>query len=268
MANFIIQTNNGTLGDGDDTITEIVQDNGGNGNEPPTVNDAAFTVPEDASAGTDVGQVEAEDDGTVEAFDITNGNADVDGDDNNAFAIDDSGQITVADADDLVADSDNDPFSLSVTATDDEGATSDPATVEVDIESVGDTGLPPLDQEEVDAGTDGSDNINGDQDGATLSGGAGTDRFQFDNIVNDQGDPQQQSVTIDDFAEGEQLFFEGGFSSGDIAVENQSATDGQVVLGIRNTDITITGLSEQDDGSILGVSGFEDVFGDQALGFA
>lgn len=258
----------------DSTATVTIEDDDGGANNPTFGNaGSSFTVAEDATDGTDVGVVQASDNGSVEEFAITGGNTDVDGDDNDAFAIDNNGQISVNDADDLVADGDSDPFSLTVQVTDNQGNTAT-ASYEVDVTPADDNGggLPDLPGNggpaEVDQGTGEPENINGDQDGATLSGGAGTDRIIFDNVVNDQGDPQAQSVTIDDFAQGEQLFFEGGFSSGDISVENQSATDGQVVLGIRNTDITITGLSEQDDGSILGVTGFENVFGDQALAFA
>lgn len=121
--------------------------------------------------------------------------------------------------------------------------------------------------DEVTNGTANSDNIDGDKDNQTLSGDAGIDRFIFNNLVNDQGNPVDQEVTINDFTEGEQLFFEGGFSQEDVTINN-SDTDGEVTLQISNTDITITGLSDQDDNQVLNSSEFEEVFGDQALEFA
>ncbi|PSO48866.1 MAG: hypothetical protein BRC33_08480 [Cyanobacteria bacterium SW_9_44_58] len=217
--------------------------------------DVAFT------ASTEAGTAAAGDDFTA-----------LDGEEFTIAAGETSAEVTVdINDDDEVEDSETFDVALASDNSNVElGNSSATVTIE-DNDEEAPTGLPNLPGNggpaEVDNGTGDPDNINGDQDGATLSGGAGLDRFIFDNIVNNQGDPQAQSVTIDDFEEGEQLFFEGGFSAGDIAVDNQ-AVDGEVTLGIRNTDITITGLSDQDDGNILGVSGFEDVFGDQALAFA
>jgi len=125
----------------------------------------------------------------------------------------------------------------------------------------GGTGLPPVDQAEVASGTPGADNIDGDQNGATLSGGAGLDRFVFDSVM------QNQQVTLDDFEAGEALRFEGGFTEGDLTVSNGTFGDDQLVLNINATEITLTNLDPADDGQIFSPASFTDVFGSQALDF-
>lgn len=135
-----------------------------------------------------------------------------------------------------------------------------------------DATLPPLPNqggpEEVTAGTAESDNIDGDQDGQTLNGGAGIDRFIFDNLVDEEGNAQTQEVTLGDFTEGEQILFEGNFNAGDLNIENVENADGEVTLQIQNTDIILTGLSTEDDQSIFSSDNFQEVFGEQALEFA
>jgi len=125
----------------------------------------------------------------------------------------------------------------------------------------GGTGLPPVDQAEVASGTPGADNIDGDQNGATLSGGAGLDRFVFDSVM------QNQQVTLDDFEAGEALRFEGGFTEGDLTVSNGTFGDDQLMLNINATEITLTNLDPADDGQIFSPASFTDVFGSQALDF-
>lgn len=121
---------------------------------------------------------------------------------------------------------------------------------------------------EVDVGTASGDNINGDQDNQTLSGESGLDRFIFDEILNNQGEPQLQSVTIDDLTVGEQLFFEGGFSEGDLNFLNDGLTDSTATIQIRGTEITLTNLSNDQDASVVGVPAFEAEFGNQVIEFA
>jgi len=123
-------------------------------------------------------------------------------------------------------------------------------------------GLPPLSAAEVSQGTAASDNIDGDQDGATLSGGAGTDRFIFDGLN------QSRQVTIADFEADEAIRFEGGFQVGDLNIANDDPADGGLELTIGATVITLNNLTPADDGPIFNANSFQDVFGSQALDFA
>ena len=121
---------------------------------------------------------------------------------------------------------------------------------------------PPLDQAEVTQGTAGADNIDGDQDGATLNGGDGTDRFVFDSVSS------QQDVVITDFQVGESLRFEGAFSQGDVGITNEDFGDGAIGVSINATRITLTGLDQAEDGQIFNADTLIGIFGDQALDFA
>jgi len=121
--------------------------------------------------------------------------------------------------------------------------------------------LPPLPpaQGEVNDGTAGSDNIDGDQPGETLSGGDSLDRFIFDQVTNNQ------AVTIDDFVMGEQLRFEGNFEIGDLNVSNPVFNNGELDLLIQGTTITLTNIS---DGNISTAQDFQNAFGANSLDFA
>ncbi len=93
-------------------------------NHPPVVTDAHFTVDTTAVNGDHVGQVVATDqDGTVNAYAIT-APADLDVNNNgvNAFAISNTGLITVLDAGDLTDANTPAAFNLTVQATDNLGA--------------------------------------------------------------------------------------------------------------------------------------------------
>lgn len=107
-------------------------------NGAPVVNDAVFNVAENSAIGTVVGTVVATDpDDDPLTFAITAGNTDVDGDGTSAFAIDDSGQITVADSGDLDFEN-TDQFNLTVEATD-SGGVSDTGAVTVNVTDVVET---------------------------------------------------------------------------------------------------------------------------------
>jgi hypothetical protein len=104
-------------------------------NQPPTVGDIALTVSENASEGTEVGEVTLNDpDGTVTDVTITAGNRDLDEDGQPAFEIDNTGQITVNDPGELqnTLDPANAPFDLTVQVTDNDGETAS-ASVRVNV---------------------------------------------------------------------------------------------------------------------------------------
>jgi len=101
-------------------------------NEKPTVDDAVFSLVEDATNGDHVGAVSASDPdaGDSPTYAITSGNTD------GAFTINPStGEITVANESALNAA--NDPFELTVEVTDD-GALTDTAAVTITLENVND----------------------------------------------------------------------------------------------------------------------------------
>ena len=120
----------------------------GPANQPPSISAQSFTVVEDGSGGPF--QVDASDaDGSIASYAITGGN-DPDGNGTDAFAIDDSGELTVADAGELT-DGEDDPYTLDVEVTDDDGATTS-ASVTVNIDSA----IQTVDLSDGDAtGTDG-----------------------------------------------------------------------------------------------------------------
>jgi hypothetical protein len=92
--------------------------------QPPVVRDATFSVEESAPADTEVGTVQARSpDGSIEAFAITAGNVDTDGDGELAFAINNTGLITVNDSDEITDA--NAPFALTVSVEDNFGASAD-----------------------------------------------------------------------------------------------------------------------------------------------
>ncbi|WP_143006213.1 Ig-like domain-containing protein [Limimonas halophila] len=153
--------------------------------------------------------------------------------------------------------------------------TFDPGSVPLDADDIsalagagGSTGLPERPPSQggrgptvVQAGTAESDNINGNQD-ATISGNGGEDRF----IVNQE----DTAVTIDDFANGDQVFFGDGLTEGDISVTNGSFGDGELQLAGGQASVTLTNLADDED-VILNPgdsdTGFQGVFGDDALAF-
>jgi hypothetical protein len=135
----------------------------------------------------------------------------------------------------------------------------DPTAVMLDASDpskFGGEGLPPVSQAETSAGTSGSDNIDADQPGTTLSGGGGDDRFIFDNVAGNTAGP----ITIDDFANGEQLRFEGGFQVSDLTVSNTSLGDGILDLNIGGTTLTLTNLDPALEGVVFNASSFENAF--------
>jgi len=144
MANLIIETNDGVLGNGDDTITEIVDDdNGDNGNgddnQSPTVAaDQTVSFQENAQAGDEIGTIDASDsDGNIASLEITSSSGDIA--DYVNIASDGTVSLTEAGAnDEAFNDFETDPnsFTATVEATDDDGAT---ASEEVSFELTNDT---------------------------------------------------------------------------------------------------------------------------------
>ncbi len=122
--------------------------------------------------------------------------------------------------------------------------------------------LAPIDQAEVTVGTAVSDNIDADQGGATVSGGAGVDRF----IISRPD--LTQFVTIDDFSNGEQLRFVGDFIAGDVNVRNTNASDGLVEFALFRTVVTLSNLAPEIDATIFSTDSFLAALGDDALFFA
>jgi len=124
----------------------------------------------------------------------------------------------------------------------------------------GSTGFPALPANggpsAVQTGTADSENINANQD-ATISGAGGEDRFVVDtnNTAN---------LTIDDFADGDQVFFNVDQAS-DISVNNVDFNDGEVTLVSGQASVTLTNLGDAD-GQIFDVGSFESVFGDRGIG--
>ncbi|SDG40443.1 hypothetical protein SAMN05216241_1117 [Limimonas halophila] len=74
-------------------------------------------------------------------------------------------------------------------------------------------------------------------------------------------------MTIDDFDTGDQLFFQGGLTDGDVGVTNPSFTDGVVQLSGGETEVTLTSIGSADQ-QIFNASQFVETFGQDALGFA
>ncbi len=114
---------------------------------------------------------------------------------------------------------------------------------------------------EVRNGTDAGDNIDADQSGAVLSGNAGEDRFLFSDAAT------SQEVTIDDFEDGDQLFFGGGFQEGGVGIQNVNLDDDAMTVSVAGTTVNLENLPEADNVPIVSPSSFESAFLD-ALAFA
>ncbi|SDG16155.1 hypothetical protein SAMN05216241_10661 [Limimonas halophila] len=127
-----------------------------------------------------------------------------------------------------------------------------------------DGGLPPVPAATgrglVHTGTPAADLIEGNQDGGTIAGNGGSDRFVFDN------DPT--GVTITDFAVDDQLFLTGGRTAADISIGNGDRADGDVqVFAGENTQVTLSNIDPARDDAVSDLASFRDVFGERALGF-
>jgi len=109
------------------------------------------------------------------------------------------------------------------------------------------------------SGTTASENVDGNQGAATLSGVDGDDRFIFNQ--------ESTAVTIDDFATGDQLLFTDGLTEGDVAVSNTAFDDGEVTLEAGTVSVSLTNLSAVDE-QIFDTGSFASEFGGDALGFA
>jgi len=111
--------------------------------------------------------------------------------------------------------------------------------------------------------TELSENIDADQDGFTISGGGGYDRFVFSDPDN------TQDVTIEDFSDGDQLYFDGNFVNADVSVINADTNDDALTIGVAGTQVELINLPSADDVPILGTTSFEDEFStNDALNFA
>ncbi|MCP3880985.1 MAG: hypothetical protein GY701_21695, partial [Sulfitobacter sp.] len=150
------------------------------GNDRPEAQDAAFTLPENSPASTDVGSVMAADldAGDTLTYAITEGNDDPDGDGQAAFAIDAAnGAITINDSGDL--DFETTPaYNLSVTVTD-LGGLSDSAAVTV---SLGDANDPPIPTD------DGGTGYQTDEDSGFVTG----------NVLSNDTDQDGNTLSITD----------------------------------------------------------------------
>ena len=106
---------------------EVIRDN-----QAPTISNHMFSLAENVSNGFEVGQVIAEDNVAVTAYNIVSGNT------NNAFSIDNNGLLTTAGTIDYDVISN---YTLVVQALD---ARSNSADADVTIEVIGDNQAPPL----------------------------------------------------------------------------------------------------------------------------
>ncbi len=102
-------------------------------NRPPVVNNAVFSISKTSPNGTVVGTINATDpDNNPLTYSITAGNPDTDGDTIKAFAISNTGVITVTDANDVSAETN--PFNLTIQASD--GALTDTGIATVNLNNV------------------------------------------------------------------------------------------------------------------------------------
>ncbi len=102
-------------------------------NRPPVVNDAVFSISKTSPNGTVVGTINATDpDNNPLTYSITAGNPDTDGDTTSAFAISNTGVITVTDANDVSAQTN--PFNLTIQAND--GALTDTGIATINLNNV------------------------------------------------------------------------------------------------------------------------------------
>jgi len=150
----------------------------------PTVEDATFGIKETLEAGATVGTVTASDNLAVTTLAITDGNTDVDGDGNAAFAIADDGTVTVNDADDLDFGAQS-SFTLTVEAGDDAG-NAGTGRVTVNLSSV----LVDTDGADARTGTDSADTLTLVADGTDDTFDAKSD-FARDTLDLSGLDPQQ-----------------------------------------------------------------------------
>lgn len=164
-----LDNNNLTLGD---ETSEV------GGDEPaPQLNiqDDSFSIAEDAANGDVVGTVQTS--GTVDTLAIASGNADADGDGNNAFSIAANGDITVNDTDDILDSGASEDFSLTVEATGDNGATAT-GTIAVDVTSVA----------QILSGTNGNDSLLGGGGDDTIEGSNGNDSIDGGDVNENETD--------------------------------------------------------------------------------
>ncbi|NCS44242.1 MAG: cadherin [Microcystis aeruginosa BS11-05] len=102
-------------------------------NRPPVVNDAVFSISKTSPNDTVVGTINATDpDNNPLTYSITAGNPDTDGDTIKAFAISNTGVITVTDANDVSAQTN--PFNLTIQAND--GALTDTGIATINLNNV------------------------------------------------------------------------------------------------------------------------------------
>ncbi|MCZ8189102.1 MAG: cadherin domain-containing protein [Microcystis sp. LE19-338.1B] len=102
-------------------------------NRPPVVNDAIFSISKTSPNGTVVGTINATDpDNNPLTYSITAGNPDTDGDTIKAFAISNTGVITVTDTNDVSAQTN--PFNLTIQASD--GALTDTGIATINLNNV------------------------------------------------------------------------------------------------------------------------------------
>ena len=102
-------------------------------NSPPVVNNANFSIAKTSPNGTVVGTINATDpDNNPLTYSIIAGNPDTDGDNTKAFAISNTGVITVTDANDVSAQTN--PFNLTIQASD--GSLTGTGTATVNLNNV------------------------------------------------------------------------------------------------------------------------------------
>ncbi|TRU81840.1 MAG: cadherin [Microcystis novacekii Mn_MB_F_20050700_S1] len=102
-------------------------------NSPPVVNNATFSIAKTSPNGTVVGTINATDpDNNPLTYSIIGGNPDTDNDNTKAFAISNTGVITVTDANDVSAQTN--PFNLTIQASD--GSLTGTGTATVNLNNV------------------------------------------------------------------------------------------------------------------------------------
>lgn len=160
-------------------------------NSAPTVEDATFTIKENAKVKSKVGSIDAsDDDGDDLSYTIVGGNLDLDGDGKKAFAINkDNGNITVTDNGDLNFEY-SDTISLVVAVSD--GVTDAvESNVTIELQNVkekkvtlaGSKGIDILcggEGDDIIKGNAGNDLLKGSAGKDKLTGGSGSDVFVFD----------------------------------------------------------------------------------------
>ena len=214
-------------------------DDGNNGGEAPTTDDAIFTLDENSTFGTEVGIITTNDlENEALTFALTSGNLDPDNDNNLAFAIDPStGVITVNDSDDLDFEK-NPSFNLEVTATD-PGNSSAAANITVNLADKPSTQI----------------DTNQSQNGIfTLNGGDSTNvKFTLSN--NDTEKVNEVGVfLVDD---------ENGNVDG-----NAPGSEGYLKAALQRAQVIFSAISNRPSGFDLGdIERVLEVDGDARLGF-